>query len=169
MLLLPTALLCLGFFMGATINIPYTLSIAVGKPQIASRSNVLALFVVIPVTTTLIYLFGLVGAALSWVVYYLFVYAYMIPRICRECLAISPMSWYAHIAKVLALGTVAYGSMWLLVVVPNSQSTLALVIAYTAGSLAFLAGTLLLIGPDLRDTVRRLRWSITGRQVDAVP
>lgn len=169
MLLLPTALLCLGFFMGSTINIPYTLSIAVGKPNIASRSNLLALFVVVPVTTTLIYLLGLIGAALSWVVYYLFVYANMIPRICRECLGISPMSWYAGIAKALALSAVTYGSVWLLVVIPNSQSTLALAIAYAAGTVAFVAGTLLLIGPDLRGTVWRLPSLILGRQVDTVP
>jgi len=168
-LLLPTALLCLGFFMGASINIPYTFSIAVGKPQIASRSNFLALFVVIPVTTTLIYLFGLIGAALSWVVYYLFVYAYMIPRICRECLGISPLSWYGHIAKVLALGAVSYGSMWLLVVIPYSYSTPALAASYAAGSVIFLAGTLLLIGPDLRAAVWRLPWRIARRQVDTVP
>lgn len=168
-LFLPTALLCLGFFMGATINIPYTLSVAVGKPHIAFRSNLLALFIVIPVTTTLIYLYGLTGAALSWVGYYLFVYAYMIPRISRECLNISPLGWYAQIVKALALAAVTYGSMWLLVVIPRSQSTLALATAYAAGSVAFLAGTLLLMGPDLRATVWRFRWRVIGRQVDPVP
>ena len=35
-LLLPTALLCLGFFMYSSVNIPYTFSVAVGRPEIAS-------------------------------------------------------------------------------------------------------------------------------------
>jgi len=169
MLLVPTALLCLGFFMGATVNMPYTVSVAIGKPHIASRTNLLALFIVIPVTTTLVYLFGLTGAALSWVVYNLFVYAYMIPRICRECLGISAWSWYAHIIKVLALGSVTYGSMWLLVVIPHSYSALALVTAYAAASVAFVAGALVLMGPDLRGTIWRLpRW-IGRHRVGTVP
>src|SRR5258708_197959 len=88
-LLLPTALLCVGYFMSATIRIPYTFSVASGRPDIASRSNLVALFVVIPVTTTSIYLYGLTGAASSWIVYHIFLYAYMIPRICRECLGFS--------------------------------------------------------------------------------
>jgi O-antigen/teichoic acid export membrane protein len=156
LLLLPTALLCLGFYLGATVNIPYTFAVAMGRPEIASRTNMLALFVVIPVATTMIYLFGLAGAATSWVVYNLFVYAYMIPRICRECLRVSIWTWYAQIGKVLALAAATYGSMWLLVVLPNSYSATGLAIAYVIATAAFLGGTLMLIGPDLRETVWRL-------------
>ena len=168
LLLLPTALLCLGFFMYSSVNIPYTFSVAVGRPEIASRTNVMALFVVIPVTTTLIYLYGLTGAASSWVVYQLFVYAYMIPRICRECLFIRPLSWYAHIAKVLGLAAVTYGSLWVLVVVPYGHSTEALVIAYVVASAAFLAGAFLLIGPELRETVLGLRRRLPERKATGV-
>ncbi|MHB8612742.1 MAG: oligosaccharide flippase family protein [Candidatus Dormibacteraceae bacterium] len=155
-LLLPTALLCLGFFMAGTINVPYTLAIAMGKPQIASRANVVALFVVLPITALLIYFNGLVGAGSSWVVYYVFLYAYMIPKICRECLGMKTWSWYAHIARVLALAAITYGLVWLLVVVPHSYSTTAIVISYLAASIFFLAGAFLLIGPDLRSTIRLL-------------
>jgi len=168
LLLLPTALLCLGFFMSATVSIPYTLSVAVGRPDIASRSNFLALFVVIPVTTTAIYLYGLVGAASSWVVYHLFLYAYMIPRICRECLRISSWSWYAHIAKVLILTAVTYGSLWILVVSPNGYSLWAAIVAYAAASAAFLGVTFLLIGPDLRDTISRLPQLVVPRRATGV-
>ncbi len=167
-LLLPTALLCLGFFMGATVNIPYTFSVAMGRPDIASRSNAIALFVVIPVATTLIYLFGLAGAASSWVVYNLFVYSYMIPRICRQCLLIRTWTWYSHISKVFALAVASYGSMWLLVVVPHSYSTIALVVAYATASAAFLAGALLLIGPDLRYTVWQLPRRLVARRASSV-
>jgi O-antigen/teichoic acid export membrane protein len=167
-LLLPTALLCLGFFMYSSVNIPYTFSVAVGRPEIASRTNVIALFVVIPVTTTLIYLYGLTGAASSWVVYQLFVYAYMIPRICRECLSIRPASWYVQIAKVLMLGAVTYGSLWLLVVVPNGYSAAALSIAYVVASVAFLAGAFLLIGPELRGTIVGIRRRLPARKATGV-
>jgi len=155
-LLLPTALLCLGFFMSATVSIPYTFSVASGRPDIASRSNFIALFVVIPVTTTLIYLFGLAGAATSWVVYHLFLYGYMIPRICRECLQISGQSWFTHVLRVFGLSAVTYGAAWILVVIPSSYSTPALIVAYVAASIVFVSLALLLIGPDLRETVKQL-------------
>ena len=156
LLLLPTVLLSLGFFLNATVNVPYTLSVAIGRPQIASRSNALALLVVLPVTTVLVVLYGLVGAACSWIAYHLFLYAYMIPRMCRECLLVSSWSWYGHVARVLALAALAYGSAWVLFVVPASYSTLSLVVGYLAASVVFLAGALLLMGPELRETIWRL-------------
>ena len=156
LLLPPTALICLGYFMSATVNIPFTLSVASGRPDIASRSNLLALFVVIPITTVLTIRFGLAGAACSWVVYNAFLYAYMIPRICREVLVISTSSWFVHVLKVFALVAVTYGSLWILLVIPGSYSTLAAIAAYVIASALFLAGTLLLIGPDLKATIRRL-------------
>jgi O-antigen/teichoic acid export membrane protein len=152
-LLLPTALLCLGFFMMATVNIPYTFSVATGRPDIASRSNTIAVFIVIPAATLLTYFFGLVGAASTFVVYYLFTYSYMIPRICRECLHVPMWTWYAQVARVLALALVTYGPAWLLIVVPRGYGVTASIGGYVAGTLVFLAGSLLLVGGDLRQTL----------------
>ena len=146
LLLLPTALLSLGFFMSATVNVPYTFSVAVGRPQIASGSNALALLVVLPATTILVVLFGITGAACSWVVYHLFLYLYMIPRICHECLNVPARAWYLHIGRVLGLAAVAYGAAWALIAVPTSYSTIALLAAYLAGSLAFAMGAFFLVG-----------------------
>jgi O-antigen/teichoic acid export membrane protein len=168
LLLAPNALLCLGFFMSATVIIPYTFAVAVGRPDIASRSNALALFVVIPTTTGLIYEFGLIGAASSWVVYHLFLYAYMIPRICRECLLVSRRSWYAPILRILVLAGVTYGSAWFLVVIPWSYSTLALALSYMAASVIYVLAAFFLIGPDLRDTIRRLPERLIVRSASTV-
>lgn len=160
-LLLPTTLLCLGFFMNATVSIPYTFSVAAGRPDIASRSNVAALFVVIPVTTTSTFFYGLAGAASSWVVYHLFLYAYMIPRICSQCLHISARSWYLHVGRVYLLAGVAYGAAWILVVVPGSYGTIALAAAYIGASALFVTVAFLLIGKDLREVISRI-----GRRLD---
>jgi O-antigen/teichoic acid export membrane protein len=156
LLLLPTTLLCLGFFLNATVIIPYTYSVALGRPDIASRSYVLAIFVVVPVTTTLIFLFGLTGAASSWIVYNLFLYAYMIPRICRHCLLFGVWGWYIHVLKALALAAITYGSAWILIASLGSYSTLDLAAAYLAASAAFLGAALWMIGPQLKETIRRL-------------
>src|SRR2546430_4281197 len=50
LLLAPTALLCLGTYMNATLNIPYILSVAVGNPDIGLKTNVWALAIVLPAT-----------------------------------------------------------------------------------------------------------------------
>src|SRR5260370_13519978 len=155
-LLLPTALLCLGFFMGATINVPYTLSVAMGKPQIASRSNVVALFVVLPITAVLIYFFGLVGAGSSWVVYNLFLYSYMIPKICRQCLGVSSWTCYPPLSRALPLAPRPYALLCLLLVVPHSYSTLAIAASYVIASILFMAGAFLFIVPALLTTIRLL-------------
>ena len=169
LLLLPTALLCLGFFFYSTVNVPYTFAVALGRPDIASRSYALALIVVIVVTPTLILLYGLAGAASSWVIYQLFLYAYMIPRIYRACLHISPLTWYAHILKVLALAGLTYGAAWLLLVVPHPYSIPVIVATYIGASVIFLGGALLLIGPDLRQTVHQIPRALIVRRATEMP
>lgn len=153
LLLLPTVLLCVGFFMYASVNVPYTFSVALGRPDIASRSYVVAFALAAPVTTATIYFFSLTGAATWWIAYHLVLYAYMVPRICRECLHVSTSGWYLHIARVLGLAAVTYGSVWWLVAVPHGYSTAALAVGYTIATIVFLAGAFWLIGPELRETI----------------
>jgi len=159
-LLLPTAFLCLGTWMNATISIPYMLSVAMGKPEIASRLNVYALFVVLPVTVVLILVFGLPGAGFSWVFYHLFAYAYMVPRVAREGLEQPVLGWYVQVAKVMVLGAVTYGLAWVALTILGTFSLPAVVLAYLVGSIAFGVGAYLMIGPDLRETIRRLPSSL---------
>jgi O-antigen/teichoic acid export membrane protein len=159
-LVLPTILLALGFYMNAALNTPYVTSLAVGKPQIAARANVVALFVVLPVTVALIAFYGIAGAAASWVFYHLFAFAYLVPMICRQCLDVSPMRWYAHFLRAFAPAVVAYGLSWFVIATPGSFSPLALALAYIVGTALFAVAAYFLIGPDLRDTVINLRQAL---------
>jgi O-antigen/teichoic acid export membrane protein len=155
-LLPPTIFLCIGYVMNAVLTMPYTLTLAMGRPQIASRLNLLALFVVLPVTVVLIYWLGLVGAGLSWVFYHVFAYSYMVPRVCRECLEVPVLGWYLAFLKVAAAGGVAYALAWWLIAVPTSFAIFGLAIAYVIGSIVFLAVAYFLIGPELKTTVHSL-------------
>jgi O-antigen/teichoic acid export membrane protein len=155
-LLLPTAFLCLGYFMNAALTMPYVVSLAVGKPSIASRLNLVALVLVTPVTLLLILAFGLPGAGFSWVFYHLVAYAYMVPRVCRECLQLPVAGWFLQFGKALGIGAVAYGLAWIAIARPAGYSTLALALAYVAASAVFLGAAYLAIGPELKLTVRRL-------------
>jgi O-antigen/teichoic acid export membrane protein len=156
MLLLPTAFLALGTWMNTTMNIPYVLSLAMGKPEIAARLNLYALICVLPLTAALVYYFGLPGAGFSLVFYHLFAYAYMVRKICLECLKVSPWAWYLHALKVLGLAVVTYGPAWAIVSATSPSSIPIVILAYGAGTAAFAVGAYLLIGPELRHTIRRL-------------
>ena len=168
-LLLPTAFLALGSWMNATVVIPYMLSLAMGKPQIAARLNVYALILVLPVTLLLILAFGLPGAGFSWVFYHLFAYAYMVPRISRECLGTPARDWYWHIARVYGLALITYGVAWLVISTlgPGPDSLVADLIGYVVGSGLFCLGAYLMIGPDLRQTIQRLPVSLAIRKAGA--
>jgi len=163
-LLLPTALLALGFYMNSVLNTPFMLAFAVGKPQIIVKANVLALFTVLPVTVLLIVSYGITGAAMSWVFYNVFAYVYILPGICRECLHVSPWSWYAHVLKAAGLAVVSYGLAWVLLLVAGTFSLTALAVAYLAASVLFAAGSYVLIGADLRDTLLRFPHTLAVRK-----
>ena len=156
MLLWPVTFLSIGFCMNGTMSIPYVFSLAVGKPEIAARSNCYALFAVLPVTLLLVYRFGIAGAGLSWIFYHLFAYAYWVPRTCSECLGIPVWKWYLHVLKVFVLAGLTYGGAWAIVILVGSFSILSLALGYIFASIAFVAAAYRLIGDELRDTLRRL-------------
>jgi O-antigen/teichoic acid export membrane protein len=167
-LLVPTAFLALGSWMNGALTVPYTLSVAMGRPQIAARMNTLALIVALPAAIVLTYFFGLAGAGFSWVLYHLFAYAYMIPRISRECLQTSPWSWYAHVGRVLGLGALTYGVAWLVVLAIGSLRVHVLAPAFVLASAAYAAGSIALIGSDLKDTMQRLSASVLARRANVL-
>ena len=149
LLLVPTVLLCVGFYMNGTLNVPHVFSLAVGRPGIAARSNFYALFVVLPATAFLIYFFGLAGAGLSWVLYHIFGYFYGVPRICRECLKIPLWRWYSHVLKIFAVVGLTYGGAGIILGTTGSASIVSLSLAYAIASIVFLTGSYFLIGDEL--------------------
>jgi O-antigen/teichoic acid export membrane protein len=165
MLLLPATLLCLGFYMNGTVNVPYVFSLAVGKPGIVVRQNFYALFIVLPVTVLLIYYLGLTGAGLSWVFYHLFYYSYAVPRMCRECMEIPVWNWFWHVLRIFILVALTYGIAWITLGVIGNHSILLLTSAYVSASIAFLTGSYFMIGEELRGTLFRLFQTLKARIV----
>jgi O-antigen/teichoic acid export membrane protein len=161
-LLLPTAFLALGSWMNGTLTVPYTLSVAMGKPQIAARLNIYALLTVLPVTALLVFFFGLPGAGFSWVFYHLFAYGYLVPRVSRECLQSSPWAWYLHVARVLGLAAITYGVAWLVVSAVGAFTLPVLVAAYLVATAAFALGANALIGSDLKETLGQTLQRVRG-------
>jgi O-antigen/teichoic acid export membrane protein len=151
LLMLPTALLSLGWYMNGTLNVPFVLSLAVGRPDINARLNFYALFLVLPITIYLIWRFGLVGAGLSSVVYHIYAYAYVVRRWTSECMGFAARLWYLHILKILFFAAATYGVGWLLLALTGLSSIVSLVVAYLAASAAFLYFSYQAVGADLRE------------------
>lgn len=147
----PATLIAIGTYMNSTLNVPYTLSLAKGRPDITVRLNFYALFTVLPLTITLIYFFGLLGAGASWILYHILAYFYVIPRICKECLYLSTVEWYIHILKITTIGACSYGSAYLTL---NSQGTVALITGYIIASLVFSICSYMIATPELRSSLK---------------
>lgn len=154
-LVVPVALLCGGWFLNATLNVPYVLSLAVGRPDIAMRQNLIALVAVLPVAVLAVVWFGLRGAAFGWVFYQLFAYAYGVPRICRECLSMSPFDWYRDVLLVTAVLAGTYGAGYWIALAVGGGSIGWLIACYALASLLYGAGIAVVAGRELSGLRRR--------------
>jgi O-antigen/teichoic acid export membrane protein len=155
-LMLPTVLLCVGSYMNASVSALYIVSLAVGRPDIAARQNLLALIVVPPVAAVSVLRFGLAGAGASWVFYHLFAYAYGVPRMCRECLGLSPRLWLVGVARIMAVTVTVYGpAYWIAVAL--GAGVLVLAVCFALASLAYVGAGYVLLGREWRAVANQLR------------
>jgi O-antigen/teichoic acid export membrane protein len=163
-MLVPATLLALGFYMNSTLNMPYFLSLAVGRPNIALSLNAWALVVILPITVLLVRVWGLDGAALSWVVYHIFAYVYFVPRVCRECAGGDVASWYANVAKFLIPATAIYAVAWLATVAVAGRSPGWLTGAYCVATLVYAVAGWKALSEETRE---RLRGVVRARTAGA--
>jgi O-antigen/teichoic acid export membrane protein len=150
---LPVVFLCLGFYMNGTLNIPYRFILTLGKPDIEVRRTFYSLFIIPPLTLLFIYTWGITGAALGWICYFLFAYLYTIPKFFQKCLAVSPITFFKHLLKIFILTGITYGNAWIILSILGSQTLTALIIAYLIGSIFFFIGAYFLMFEDLRKTI----------------
>ena len=152
---LPVLLLSLGFYLNGTLAIPYRLVLATGKPEIVIRQVLYALCTVLPITVFAIYFWALSGAAFGWVLYFLFCYAYSVPRICNECLNRPSLVFYSHVLRVFLLIVITYGATYCVLVLFDFTTILSLALSYIAASIMFSIGAFFLISHELRKTIFR--------------
>jgi hypothetical protein len=102
------------------------------------------------------------------VVYHVFAYAYMVPRICRLCLEAPVGSWYLQVLSVGGLGVLAYIPAWLLLNLIDLSSLPLAILTFVLGTILFAAGAYWLIDRDLRQTILRLPGSLISSRTSAV-
>ena len=161
-LLLPSTLLCIGYYMNGTLTMPYMVSLAMRRQDIAVRQNLVALLIVPPIDLIAIHWFGLNGAGLSWVIYHVYAYSYGLPRICRECIGISPRTWYWQIFRIMGPALIIYGSAWAVVDWIGNFSIPALAVAYGMGTILYCGAVFGTMDGSLRVTI--LQYLAQGRE-----
>jgi len=153
LLLLPVALLSLGSYLNGTLNLPYQLALAAGKPEIIVRSSMYALIIVTPITIFLVYFLKLTGAGLSWVFFNILVYAYAIPKTYRECLRISSWGVFSKMFKIFVITILTYGTAWTTLTLLGSFSISSLILSYTVSTTCFLTMSYFSLSDELRATL----------------
>jgi O-antigen/teichoic acid export membrane protein len=152
-LLLPVALLCLGFFLQIATTTPTALLVASGRPGLVARSSLLGVAAGAPVGLVTTLEFGLPGAALYFVVSSLVSCWYLVSRTARPYLGLAPAAWYLATGRVLLLGLLVYGAT-LAVVLRLRPSLAALAGLYALTSAVFAAVAYQrLMGPALKHSV----------------
>jgi O-antigen/teichoic acid export membrane protein len=153
-LFIPSILVCTGYFLNTALSMPYMISLVMGKPKITLQALSLALAIGLPITVGLVLSWGILGAALSWVLLNSLTYLIMVPRICKECLMIQPSNWYGRlVGRVGFLTTVTYGaSLVLLVRLDLTGYASAVAIAFICSSAVYALGAYLLMGPELKES-----------------
>jgi hypothetical protein len=161
-LALPATLLAIGFYMNATLQIPYLLSVALGKPEIMLRFNVLALFTILPLQVLLIHWWGLTGAGASWIAYHLLAYAFAVPQLCTSCLPVSQGRWFLETFRALLVSILVYAASWFLLwKLGATRSALPCITAYGGATLCLLPFLWSFASRETRGSCRRFLGGVT--------
>jgi len=150
MLFLPSLLLAIGFYLNGTLNLQYRLILAIGKPDIVVRSSFYGLLIVTPITIFLVYNFGITGAAVSWIVFNVYVYIYVVPIVCKKFFKENLFKWYIRETKFLVMAIVSYGASMAVLKHFGTFGLLGLSIAYLAGTAVFFSVGIFFIRGSLR-------------------
>lgn len=166
LLFMPTILLCVGLYVKGTLTVPGILSQSMGMPEILARQYFYGLFIVLPATVVLVYYFGLVGASISVLIFWIFGFFYAVPKICSRCLKISKWEWYVKIFKIFALTSLTYGTGWFIVGTLSYHSILYLALTYIGASTVYVFGAFFIVSNDLREYLLRTISNVKGVQIN---
>jgi O-antigen/teichoic acid export membrane protein len=154
-LLAPVGLLCVAYYMYATLTMPMAVAAAAGRPELITRVNVIALFTFLPALVGLVAAWGLIGAAVAWLGYYLLTYAFLIPKVCSQCLHEPAREWYGGLLRVCARAAVTYGLAWSLCFAAYGHSAAAWILGFLAATVLFTTLAYGTVAQSLRGSIAK--------------
>jgi len=153
MLQLPILFLCISFYFNAALRMLSTYVSATGKPEYIVNVNTFLLIVVTPISVLLIFTFGILGAAISWVLYYILSAIYMVPKVYKNELHQSPYLWFKTVMVAVALICLAYIPFWHIASTYFSEDVVSLLLLYVFGTIIYCIVALNCIGNGLRKVI----------------
>jgi O-antigen/teichoic acid export membrane protein len=152
-MILPLAVLCMGFFLQMAVATPMAMLIASGAPGLVARASACGLAVGAPIGLAGAIALGMPGAALFFLVYNLALCWYMVSRGASRYLGMAPGDWYLHMGRILVIALVVYAAP-LALVLRLGPSTLTLAAVYVVASAVFCTIAFRrLMGSELKGSV----------------
>lgn len=150
---LTVLLLSISFYLNAVLRLVRTYMFAVGKPGYIIKSDILSLFVVLPVSVLLIIKMGMEGAAIAWIFFYLVCAIYVIPRVYKREFGRPARMWFKSVLSVMILSSVTYIPFYLLAFTFYAENIFLLVLFFIAATMIYSAIALNMIGCGLQRLV----------------
>lgn len=152
-LFVPVILLCLHSYLFSLKQVPATIAVAIGKPEIELKTSAYSLIIVIPFSIYTIQKFGLVGAPLGLLMLDFIYYVYTIPRYCRSCLNLPVLEWYIHAFRFIGLLLIPYGIVLFAVTRNEGFRLFELAAGYLVATALFLVGSYFAISNEFRAAI----------------
>ena len=152
---LPLALLAAGFWLNAAVSNSYSVAVALGKPSLPLMVSAAS---AVPYAALLYYLvlsYGIVGAAMAWLILNSCYVIILVPLVHRKLLALPTAAWLVRILGLFAvLGVGSFGGARLIMCELNvSDSDWINIVAIVVGGIAYCLGGLLLLGAEIRSNL----------------
>ena len=150
---IPVLLLCLYFYLNAVMRLVRTYIFAKGKPESAIRADVISLVTVTPLTVILVYYWGISGAALSSVLYYVVMAATIIPSVYLCEFNQPPIKWFKSVVTAMVLGGLVYGPVGYFVYSSSFDIILYLLSLYLFATLVYGLLAVNMVGSGLQKII----------------
>lgn len=155
------SLFVLGTAVNATMVIPYSLQLAYGWTKLTLIQNLVSVFVLVPLLFVMVQAFGVIGAAVVWLVLNISYVVVMIPLMHRRLLPGEMWYWYrvdVGLPLLVCVGVGLAGRVWLSA--PMSPFMQVAAIACTA---LFMVLTVAWVLPYIRAMLIRDSFSLRDR------
>ena len=143
-------LLSLYFYFHAIMRLVRTYIFAKGSPEPAIRADVISLFTVTPLTVLLVYYYGIEGAALSSVLYYIVMAAVIIPRVYFEEFKQPAITWLQSVLTAMLLVCFTYIPVGYIAYAYYADSVFLLLLFYIVASFAYGFFAINIVGEGLQ-------------------